>query len=70
MTTKMDLLKDNLIDLLNNYQLVESNEQLYNVVDRMLDVLTDNDINDLDATNMDFNIKVINKTIGRQHDSN
>lgn len=70
MTTKMDLLKDNLIDLLNNYQLVESNEQLYNVVERMLDAITDYDIEDLPATNMDFNIKVVNTTVGRKHDSN
>ena len=58
MTTKMDLLKDSLIDLLKNYELVESDEQMYNVVDQMLDVLTNNNIYDLDANNMDFNVKV------------
>lgn len=61
MTTKFDLLKDNLIDLLNNYQLVKDNEQLYNAVDQMLDALTNNDIWDVDADNMDFNIKVIGR---------
>ena len=61
MTTKMDLLKDNLIALLEKYQLVSSDEQMYNIVDQMLNVLTDNDIDDLDATNMDFNIEVNNK---------
>lgn len=59
MTTKFDLLKDNLIDLLNNYHLVEDNEQMYNAVDQMLDALTNNKIWDEDATNMDFKIKVI-----------
>lgn len=59
MTTKFDLLKDNLIDLLNNYHLVESDEQMYNAVDQMLDALTNNKIWDEDATNMDFKIKVI-----------
>lgn len=59
MTTKFDLLKDNLIDLLNNYQLVKDNEQMYNAVDQMLDALTNNKIWDEDANNMDFKIKVI-----------
>lgn len=64
MTTKMDLLKDRLIELLEKFELVETDEQKFNLVERMLDVLTDNDIDDIDANNQDFKIKII--TEGRK----
>lgn len=77
MTTKFDLLRDLLIDVLNEFNLEQTinvsnnaendefkqvslnEETTKNLVDKMLDVLTDNDIDDVDATNRDFKVKVI-----------
>ena len=59
MTTKADLLRDNLIDLLKGLELVESDTQMYNLVEHMLDAFDDNEVIALPASNMDFKVKVI-----------